>query len=138
MTSSIRSDALTEPATKPRILVVEDEAMIRMDLTYSLQQMGYDVVEAFSIADAKRHLDGGEGALISAIVTDIGLPDGRGDEFAGTLRAERPGDRGDRLQRPAHARKIPRRPKSRGGVQALRAGTDRGDAPQTRSARAYR
>ncbi len=74
---------------KPRILVIEDEAMIRLDLSDSLQQMGFDVIEAVSIDDARRHLAHGA-ANVSAIVTDIGLPDGRGDVFAGQIRSERP------------------------------------------------
>lgn len=74
---------------KPRILVIEDEAMIRLDLVESLQELGCEVIEAFSLGDARRHLADGV-ANFSAIVTDIGLPDGRGDAFAVQIRAQRP------------------------------------------------
>ncbi len=79
-------DAETE---RPRILVIEDEAMIRLDLVDSLQELGFDAVEAVSLADAERHLQEGAPSL-SAIVTDIGLPDGRGDDFAGKIRTRCP------------------------------------------------
>ena len=74
---------------KPRILVIEDEALIRLDLVDSLQELGFEVTEAFSLGDAHRHLAAGT-ADFSAIVTDIGLPDGRGDAFAVQIRAQRP------------------------------------------------
>ncbi len=74
---------------KPRILVIEDEAMIRLDLVDSLQHLGFEVIAAFSLGDAHRHLADGA-ADFSAIVTDIGLPDGRGDAFAVQIRAQRP------------------------------------------------
>jgi len=69
------------------VLVVEDEPMIRMDIVDSLRDMGLDVREAASIKEANTQLEGGD---IGAVVLDVGLPDGRGDELAVRVRAAHP------------------------------------------------
>ncbi len=70
------------------VLVVEDEPMIRMDLAYSLTQLGFKVREAGSSAEALKVM-AEEGDEISALITDVGLPDGRGDELALRMRVDR-------------------------------------------------
>ena len=86
-------DALSEkiaaillPRTKVgSILMVEDEPMIRMDAAMTLRDMGFDVVEAGSVAEAMAEIETrGEG--LGAVVVDMGLPDGRGDEVIARLR----------------------------------------------------
>ena len=69
------------------ILVVDDEPVIRMDLVDSLTGLGYRLVEAGSVAEALRILADEKGN-ITAIVTDVGLPDGRGDDLARKARED--------------------------------------------------
>lgn len=60
------------PAPLATIMIVEDEALIRMDLAYGLAELGHDVVEAAHAADALELLDAGP--AIDVIVTDIDMP----------------------------------------------------------------
>jgi len=69
--------------TKPHILIVEDDAMIRSFLRVVLEGEGYDVTEAETGAEMFAALDGGH---FDVIVLDIMLPDGNGVDFARTLR----------------------------------------------------
>jgi hypothetical protein len=54
-----------------RILLVDDEPLIRLDVRLLLEDAGYDVIEAFSADEALRLL--GE-AKFDAVVTDIDMP----------------------------------------------------------------
>ncbi len=67
------------------ILMIEDEAMIRMDTAMTLRDMGFEVVEAASMADGLYEINT-HGDEIGAVVVDIGLPDGRGDDLVTKLR----------------------------------------------------
>ena len=67
------------------ILMVEDEPMIRMDTAMSLRDMGYEVVEAGTLADGLKEIRE-HGGDFGAVVVDIGLPDGRGDDVVTSLR----------------------------------------------------
>jgi len=75
------------PAGVSRILVCEDDALIRMSTVEALREFGHVVVEA----------DNGETALVLAerhdvnvLVTDVGLPDMSGVVLADRLRALTP------------------------------------------------
>jgi len=69
-----------------RILLCEDEHLIRMLLADMLADEGHHVVEASSAEAALQHdLDS-----IDVLVTDIGLPDGSGVELAQAMRLRRP------------------------------------------------
>jgi len=57
-----------------RILIVDDEATIRLMLAYSLGAAGYDVVAAGSLGSAREALDLG---YFSVVITDLCLS-GRG------------------------------------------------------------
>ena len=60
-----------EPAlTRPRVLVVEDDFLIRMMLAEVLVDEGFDVVEAETGDDALTLLD----ASVAVVVTDVQLP----------------------------------------------------------------
>jgi DNA-binding NtrC family response regulator len=59
--------------------VVEDEPIIRMELVDSLAELGFEVREAGSLGEAQKMLRGGD---ITALVIDVSLPDGRGDDLA--------------------------------------------------------
>jgi CheY-like chemotaxis protein len=61
------------PALEPiAILVVEDDAMIRMNAVAFLEDEGFMVVEAASAREAIRALEGGQ--RIDALFTDINMP----------------------------------------------------------------
>jgi len=83
------SDTLDSPMnTLPslRILLCEDEQLIRMLLTDTLSQEGHSVVEASSAKAALQHdLDS-----VDVLITDIGLPDGSGVDLARAVRIRRP------------------------------------------------
>ena len=72
-------------ATPPIILVVEDEGLLRMDLAFQLQEMGYMVLEATNSDEAIDLLVQYPG--IAAVITDVDLPgtwDGK--ELAAIIR----------------------------------------------------
>ena len=71
-----------------RILVVEDDFLIRLTLAETLAEDGFDVVEAASAEEALARLDEAD---ISVILTDIRLPGGMdGRELAARIRARQP------------------------------------------------
>ncbi len=81
--------ALDSPHQSTRILVVEDEFLIRLTLVEALGDEGFDVLEAESGDDALPMLQADPG--ISLLLTDIQLPgslDGR--SLALRAREERP------------------------------------------------
>ena len=57
---------------KHRILLVEDEALVRMDLAMMLKEMGYSLIEASSADHALDLLNGSIG--FELLVTDIDMP----------------------------------------------------------------
>jgi CheY-like chemotaxis protein len=66
-----------QETTGQTILVVEDEVMLRLDLSQQLRQGGFDVIEADGADEAVALL---ENTHIDAVVTDIRMPgdiDGR-------------------------------------------------------------
>ncbi len=67
---------------RPRVLIVEDEALLRLSVVEDLQTLGFEVQEAASAAQALAHLDG-----ICAAIVDVGLPDMKGDALAAEIRA---------------------------------------------------
>jgi PAS domain S-box-containing protein len=60
-----------------RILVVEDDATVRRLATRSLQQLGYEVVDAGSASEAHAKL-AHEPGRVDCLVMDVQLPDGEG------------------------------------------------------------
>lgn len=69
-----------------RILLTEDDDLVRMVTAELLSQLGHDVVEAENAEAAQQLLDGGTELLL----TDIGLPDGDGVALARRLQALQP------------------------------------------------
>jgi two-component system, response regulator PdtaR len=80
------------PADRPRpmcILVVEDEALLRVLIADELREVGFTVLEAASADDALSYVRAG--VQIDAVFTDVQLPGSlTGLELARRLRAERP------------------------------------------------
>jgi DNA-binding response OmpR family regulator len=68
-----------------RILIVEDEPLIRLFVADVLADAGFQVEEAADAAEASRQL-GTDGPPFDAVIIDVGLPDKRGDVLADELR----------------------------------------------------
>lgn len=92
--------ALPQPATAPaprqaippgageRLLVVEDDPIVRLSLVRTLEDLNYQIVEAASPADAlARIASAGE---LRLMITDVGLPGMSGRDLAKAVRAQRP------------------------------------------------
>ena len=65
-------------SSKPTILIVEDEALIRMDLADMFEDAGFSVLEARDASEAIKLIDM-HGNSIEVLLTDIRLgkgPDG--------------------------------------------------------------
>jgi DNA-binding response OmpR family regulator len=69
-----------------RILIVEDEPLIRMFVVDTLEDAGFHVEEAGSAAEALTKV-ASEIPLFAAVIVDVGLPDRPGDSLAAELRA---------------------------------------------------
>jgi CheY-like chemotaxis protein len=83
------ADILDESTGPPRILLVEDEVLVRMVATDQLEDLGYRVETAGSATEAMNKIKLMEGDIALAIV-DIGLPDIKGDMLVSELRARHP------------------------------------------------
>ena len=81
-------DAARAPSrtARLRVLLVEDEDLVRMTTADMLADAGFDVLEAGTLADALTRLDG----QVDILVTDLSLPDGDGLELVARARALRP------------------------------------------------
>lgn len=71
-------------ALPPRILVVEDEYMVRDMIVYELQMAGFEVLEAVSAEDALAKLSKVD--RIDLLFTDIRLPGMDGWQLAENIR----------------------------------------------------
>jgi len=80
---------LDAPHRPSRILVVEDDPMVRMTIVEALADAGCWIEEAATASEALIKFDADYAELDAAIV-DIGLPDGRGDGLVDAFHAVRP------------------------------------------------
>ena len=78
------------PRGSERILVVEDDAMVRAVAVAILTRQGYEVIAAESGPAALKQCERG-GARIDLLMTDVVMPGMNGRELADTLQARRPG-----------------------------------------------
>jgi DNA-binding response OmpR family regulator len=69
----------------PKILVVDDDALLRRSLTYQLEREGYNIVTA---VDGQAALAVARANQPDLILLDIGLPDANGLDVARTLQHE--------------------------------------------------
>jgi PAS domain S-box-containing protein len=76
-------DGAPPTPSQQRVLLVEDNALIRMASADMLADLGYTVVEAASAEEALPLLENGK---IDILVTDLGLPGMSGEEFCRTVR----------------------------------------------------
>jgi CheY-like chemotaxis protein len=75
-----------------RILIVEDEALVRLLAAEDLRALGHEVEEAGDAAEALAAVAAAaDGAGFDAAVVDLGLPDRPGEELVRELRRLRPG-----------------------------------------------
>jgi DNA-binding NtrC family response regulator len=72
-----------------RVLVVDDEALIRWAVAETLTQAGHDVVEATDAQSALRVLSGAPGA-IDVVLLDLRLPDSSDLTLLSAIRALSP------------------------------------------------
>jgi DNA-binding response OmpR family regulator len=78
------TDQLSAP---PRVLIVEDEMLVRMFAVDALEDVGFQVLQAGDAAEAVKALAGGD--PVQAVIVDMGLPDRTGDQLAAEMRAQR-------------------------------------------------
>jgi PAS domain S-box-containing protein len=73
-----------------RVLVIDDEPLIRMLIAETLEEGGYTVIEAFDGSSGLKILQSEE--RIDLLITDVGLPGGmNGRQLADAARVSRPG-----------------------------------------------
>jgi DNA-binding response OmpR family regulator len=90
--ASVEDVVLPDPRErKPTILIVEDEALIRMSLSDFLQECGFKVLEAANADTAIRVIQA-TSSIIDVVLTDVRMP-GSMDGFglAQWVREHRPG-----------------------------------------------
>ncbi|MFK0310886.1 response regulator [Pseudomonas sp. NPDC090233] len=71
------------------LLVVEDDDIVRMLMVEVLDELGYQAIEADCAAAALKILKDADQPL-ALLMTDVGLPDMRGEELAAKARELRP------------------------------------------------
>ncbi len=72
-------------ARAARILVVEDDSILRMFIADGLREVGYRVEAVATAAEALGKLNSNEEGFAGAVI-DYGLPDRRGDVLAAEIR----------------------------------------------------
>ena len=70
------------------VLIVDDEASIRMLVSETLADLGYSTLEAADATDALKLLEGDR--PVDVLVTDVGLPGMNGRQLADAVRTRRP------------------------------------------------
>ena len=80
--------AVVKPTRRARILLVDDEALVRYATADMLRDAGYEVVEAASAAEAQERVRAG--LAPDVLVTDQLMPGGRGTDLASGLRERLP------------------------------------------------
>ena len=84
-------DSVVDPALHggARILVVDDDPMVRSHLASMFRDLKYDVVEASAYEVAAASVEGGKS--LDLVITDVNLADGLGDQLVSELRRAQPG-----------------------------------------------
>ncbi len=84
--AAIRDRLETKETPRPkgkRILICEDDALIRLDMAEELRDAGYEVLEAASAREALNLL---KTEPLDLLITDVGLPDRSGEDLAQDAR----------------------------------------------------
>jgi CheY-like chemotaxis protein len=74
-------------STSPRVLIVEDEMLVRIFAVDALEDVGFQVLQAGDAAEAIDAINGA--GHVQAVIIDMGLPDRSGDQLAAEMRAQR-------------------------------------------------
>ncbi|MGR3885485.1 response regulator [Pseudomonas sp. 1152_12] len=77
------------PAAPSTILVVEDDAIVRMLIVDVLEELEFSVLEAADAQEALHMVENTE-KVIDLMMTDVGLPDMDGKQLATKARELRP------------------------------------------------
>jgi DNA-binding response OmpR family regulator len=72
MTARYREAAANDSGPRHRIMIVQDDFLLRMETAADLRQWGYDVVEAFNDADARRALHADRRIALVLLDMDVG------------------------------------------------------------------
>jgi DNA-binding NtrC family response regulator len=72
MQSSVPENQAIDAARAPRVLVVEDEFLVRMVIADRLREAGFTVIEAFNGDEAIAIL--ASGASVDLVLTDVRMP----------------------------------------------------------------
>ena len=75
-------------ASVPRVMVVDDEPMVRHFVMSVLSSSGYQVLDAASPAQALRVLEANPD--LDLVVTDVVMPGGNGLDLADAIRSRKP------------------------------------------------
>jgi DNA-binding response OmpR family regulator len=89
MTSRYRNAAANDSTAPGRILIVQDDFLLRMETAGDLRQWGYDVVEAFSEVEARRALRADP--RIGLVLLDVNISGNkRGLDLARWIKSQHP------------------------------------------------
>ena len=84
--SAKNSQSMTDLSSgSARILIVEDEMLVRMFAVDALEDAGFQVLQAGDATEAMQALTGAPDVV--AVIVDMGLPDRSGDQLAAEMRA---------------------------------------------------
>jgi DNA-binding response OmpR family regulator len=89
MTARYREAAASDSGPRYRIMIVQDDFLLRMETAADLRRWGYDVVEAFSEADARRVLHADRRIALVLLDVHVGR-DQSGIELARWIRGQHP------------------------------------------------
>jgi DNA-binding response OmpR family regulator len=90
MTARYREAAANDSGPRYRIMVVQDDFLLRMETSADLRQWGYDVVEAFSEAEARRALHADRRIALVLLDVNVGTEQS-GIDLARWIRDHHPG-----------------------------------------------
>ena len=85
MWENVRVSGILDSMTIKKILIVEDEPSIADTLIDTLEKEGFQPISVSTILEARESI---KNIDFSAIILDVGLPDGSGFEFCKELRKE--------------------------------------------------